>query len=129
MSAHRCIRCQKKEKPDLWMWYDWLPQPGEYEGSQYWVLCDPCDTALTRAAFEAEVGKPSSGDWHKVTNAELSSLIQLVGCPRCKVAAWIPCTSPKVPVVFNYVHQERISAALTLGFGAIGNAPNKSSTK
>ncbi len=54
MSSHRCIRCQDPKTPDSWLWYSWLPQPGEELGSHYWVLCDSCDTELTRKAFEAE---------------------------------------------------------------------------
>ncbi len=131
MSAHRCIRCQKEEKPDSWMWYKWLPQPGEDEGSEYWVLCDPCDTTLTRAAFEAEVesAAPLPGDWHQAAGSDLLLIIQLVTCPRCKVLRYIPCTSPKSPVVVHYVHKERLDAAQAAGWALPGDAPNESSVK
>jgi len=52
MSDHRCLRCPTDKKPDLWAWYPWLPQPGESEGSQYWVLCGSCEEEILKAAFQ-----------------------------------------------------------------------------
>lgn len=52
MSAHRCVKCRADKKPEIWSWYSWLPHPGEPEGSQYWVLCAPCEEEILKAAFQ-----------------------------------------------------------------------------
>lgn len=54
MSSHKCVRCLAGKKPDSWTWYAFLPQPGEETGSQYWVLCEPCEIELLKKAWKLE---------------------------------------------------------------------------